>query len=303
MKTVWKEIDVRGNDIVFEQYHTQETEKWYKDKTPDEFKTIVSESKCKELLNEEWKKVEIDKETFMRTMIKEETKTRTTFTTPATLNKLKVLNDFDTQMINSIKISDKSVLEQYISEVLAFEEELVEKRLKTIEKAINDALENLGEIILTCQQRFSKSSAKNLSLEKIIMRSRKYAENDAQNLFSLTMDVDLDVHTSEHEPNTTSIHLMNGFGGVSNINTREASIVICNEPGNFNYTYYEGNDYERKGKTFKSSELYTYRLSKILDEYPDGSQILREILQNFDDSKSRLQPFLLDYNAYPTNNL
>ncbi|CAG8483723.1 30652_t:CDS:10 [Gigaspora margarita] len=53
-----------------------------------------------------------------------------------------------------------------------------------------------------------------------------------------------------------------------------------------------------KGKTFKPGEPYTHRLNKILDEYPDGSQILREILQNSDDSKShRYQgPALLSRN-------
>ncbi|CAI2197807.1 14115_t:CDS:1, partial [Funneliformis geosporum] len=42
---------------------------------------------------------------------------------------------------------------------------------------------------------------------------------------------------------------------------------------------------------------------KILDEYPDGSQILREILQNFDDAGSTEQIFILDHNTYPSNNL
>ncbi|CAG8528665.1 22758_t:CDS:10 [Dentiscutata erythropus] len=54
-----------------------------------------------------------------------------------------------------------------------------------------------------------------------------------------------------------------------------------------------------KGKTFKPGEPYTHRLNKILEEYPDGSQILREILQNSDDSKSRSQtlcPALLSKN-------
>ncbi|CAG8600545.1 2770_t:CDS:2, partial [Scutellospora calospora] len=58
-----------------------------------------------------------------------------------------------------------------------------------------------------------------------------------------------------------------------------------------------------KGKTFKPGEPYTHRLNRILDEYPDGSQILREILQNSDDSKSRSQTFILDHNTYPTNSL
>ncbi|CAG8459386.1 23598_t:CDS:10, partial [Dentiscutata erythropus] len=54
---------------------------------------------------------------------------------------------------------------------------------------------------------------------------------------------------------------------------------------------------------FLPGEPYTHRLNKILEEYPDGSQILREILQNSDDSKSRSQIFLLDHNTYPTNKL
>ncbi|CAG8681203.1 26708_t:CDS:2 [Dentiscutata erythropus] len=52
---------------------------------------------------------------------------------------------------------------------------------------------------------------------------------------------------SEHEPNTNhraSIHLMNCFGGVRKLKTREASLTICNEPENFNITYFMGDDYE-----------------------------------------------------------
>ncbi|CAG8587953.1 10305_t:CDS:2, partial [Gigaspora rosea] len=58
-----------------------------------------------------------------------------------------------------------------------------------------------------------------------------------------------------------------------------------------------------KGKIFKPREPYTHCLSKILDEYPNGSQILREILQNSDDSKSHTQIFLINHNSYPTNKL
>ncbi|CAG8501074.1 10025_t:CDS:10 [Diversispora eburnea] len=58
-----------------------------------------------------------------------------------------------------------------------------------------------------------------------------------------------------------------------------------------------------KGVGFKPGEPYTHRLSKILDEYPDGSQILREILQNSDDAKSRQQIFILDRNTYPKKSL
>ncbi|PKK62953.1 hypothetical protein RhiirC2_789602, partial [Rhizophagus irregularis] len=40
-----------------------------------------------------------------------------------------------------------------------------------------------------------------------------------------------------------------------------------------------------KRREFKPREPYTHRLRKILEEYPDGSQVLREILQNSDDAK------------------
>ncbi|CAG8645026.1 31711_t:CDS:2 [Gigaspora margarita] len=49
----------------------------------------------------------------------------------------------------------------------------VKERLKKIEKAIKDALEKLGEIILTCQQYFSETLDKNLILEKIIFHKRE----------------------------------------------------------------------------------------------------------------------------------
>ncbi|CAG8500276.1 16559_t:CDS:10, partial [Racocetra persica] len=58
-----------------------------------------------------------------------------------------------------------------------------------------------------------------------------------------------------------------------------------------------------QGEIFKPGESYTNRLSKILEEYPDGSQILREIIQNSDDAKSRCQSFILDRNTYPTKSL
>jgi len=57
------------------------------------------------------------------------------------------------------------------------------------------------------------------------------------------------------------------------------------------------------GRKFKPREPYTHRLSKILEEYPDGSQILREILQNSDDAQVTEQIFILDNNTYPSNKL
>jgi hypothetical protein len=58
-----------------------------------------------------------------------------------------------------------------------------------------------------------------------------------------------------------------------------------------------------KGKGFKPREPYTHRLRKILEEYPDGSQVLREILQNSDDAKSTEQIFILDHNKYASDTL
>jgi hypothetical protein len=59
----------------------------------------------------------------------------------------------------------------------------------------------------------------------------------------------------------------------------------------------------KKGKEFKPREPYTNRLRKILEEYPDGSQVLREILQNSDDAKSTEQVFILDHNTYSSSSL
>ena len=58
-----------------------------------------------------------------------------------------------------------------------------------------------------------------------------------------------------------------------------------------------------RGKEFKPREPYTHRIRKILEEYPDGSQVLREILQNSDDARSTEQIFILDHNTYSSNKL
>ncbi|CAI2176056.1 17890_t:CDS:2 [Funneliformis geosporum] len=63
------------------------------------------------------------------------------------------------------------------------------------------------------------------------------------------------------------------------------------------------NSGRARGRPFKPKEPYTQRLRKILEEYPDGSQILREILQNSDDAKSSQQIFILDHNTYSSNKL
>jgi hypothetical protein len=42
-------------------------------------------------------------------------------------------------------------------------------------------------------------------------------------------------------------------------------------------------------------EPLTNRIRVILDEYPDGTQIARELLQNSDDARSKVQWYLLDH--------
>lgn len=42
-------------------------------------------------------------------------------------------------------------------------------------------------------------------------------------------------------------------------------------------------------------EPLTNRIRVILDEYPDGTQIARELLQNSDDARSKEQWYLLDH--------
>ncbi|CAG8458307.1 12515_t:CDS:2 [Dentiscutata heterogama] len=54
---------------------------------------------------------------------------------------------------------------------------------------------------------------------------------------------------------------------------------------------------------FHPEEKYTTRIKNILTEYPDGSQILREILQNSDDAKSTVQIFILNHKTYPSEAL
>ncbi|CAG8641853.1 19318_t:CDS:2, partial [Dentiscutata erythropus] len=54
---------------------------------------------------------------------------------------------------------------------------------------------------------------------------------------------------------------------------------------------------------FHPDEKYTTRIKNILTEYPDGSQILREVLQNSDDAKSTVQIFILNHKTYPSEKL
>jgi hypothetical protein len=57
-------------------------------------------------------------------------------------------------------------------------------------------------------------------------------------------------------------------------------------------------------KGFKSHgirEPLTNRIAGILDEYPDGTQIARELLQNSDDARSTVQWYLLDHRHHGRN--
>ncbi|CAB5149034.1 unnamed protein product [Rhizophagus irregularis] len=58
-----------------------------------------------------------------------------------------------------------------------------------------------------------------------------------------------------------------------------------------------------RGEEFRPREPYTHRLKKLLEEYPDGTQVLREILQNSDDARSKVQTFVLDHNTYQSERL
>ncbi|KAF9190474.1 hypothetical protein BGZ50_000207 [Haplosporangium sp. Z 11] len=49
-------------------------------------------------------------------------------------------------------------------------------------------------------------------------------------------------------------------------------------------------------------EPLTNRIAGILDEYPDGTQIARELLQNSDDARSKVQWYLLDHRSHLSNN-
>lgn len=58
-----------------------------------------------------------------------------------------------------------------------------------------------------------------------------------------------------------------------------------------------------KFKNFRSHgirEPLTNRIAGILDEYPDGTQIARELLQNSDDARSKVQWYLLDHHDQRT---
>ncbi|KAF9198469.1 hypothetical protein BGZ59_004606, partial [Podila verticillata] len=54
-------------------------------------------------------------------------------------------------------------------------------------------------------------------------------------------------------------------------------------------------DIKRNFVSFRQREPLTCRLAGILKEYPDGTQIARELLQNSEDACSTVQWYLLDH--------
>jgi hypothetical protein len=56
-------------------------------------------------------------------------------------------------------------------------------------------------------------------------------------------------------------------------------------------------------RSFVQFESLTRRVAGILQDYPDGTQIARELLQNSEDARSRVQWYLLDHQHHTTDNL
>ena len=54
---------------------------------------------------------------------------------------------------------------------------------------------------------------------------------------------------------------------------------------------------------FEVNEPLTRRVAGILQDYPDGTQIARELLQNSEDARSRVQWYLLDHQHHTTDHL
>ncbi|KAG0017043.1 hypothetical protein BGZ82_000872, partial [Podila clonocystis] len=53
--------------------------------------------------------------------------------------------------------------------------------------------------------------------------------------------------------------------------------------------------------SFEVNEPLTRRVAGILQDYPDGTQIARELLQNSEDACSTVQWYLLDHHRHSTN--
>jgi len=65
----------------------------------------------------------------------------------------------------------------------------------------------------------------------------------------------------------------------------------------------ESSSSDSEGENFRQKEKITTRIKNILDQYPDGGQIGREILQNADDAKARELIFIFDKRKHPIGTL
>ncbi|KAF9432548.1 hypothetical protein BGZ76_010644 [Entomortierella beljakovae] len=55
---------------------------------------------------------------------------------------------------------------------------------------------------------------------------------------------------------------------------------------------------QTRGQVLNAGSPYTRQIAGILKEYPDGTQIARELLQNSDDAGSKVQWFILDHHDF-----
>ncbi|GJJ71849.1 sacsin [Entomortierella parvispora] len=59
----------------------------------------------------------------------------------------------------------------------------------------------------------------------------------------------------------------------------------------------------RGGKSFRVKVSLTGSIKQVLDDYPDGAQIARELLQNSEDAGSTIQWYLLDHRSHPSQSV
>jgi len=56
-------------------------------------------------------------------------------------------------------------------------------------------------------------------------------------------------------------------------------------------------------ESFGQKETFTRRLQAILQDYPEGGQIIKELLQNADDAQSKNVKIILDYRSHSSGSL
>jgi len=59
----------------------------------------------------------------------------------------------------------------------------------------------------------------------------------------------------------------------------------------------------RGGKSFRVKVSLTGSIAQVLNDYPDGAQIARELLQNSEDAGSTKQWYLLDHRTHPSQDV